>query len=138
MYIGTVDYTAVYTGRIVAPPAPGSDSSPTYFDPQMFVMNAGSAGIASNLADRNAAIALQRNNESNTSSPNPQTAVGSAGTAGLPGQTASDRLITLAPRTAITGPGGTSVTPTIGRTPTWMRPALLIAAGFAVGWLVFK
>jgi hypothetical protein len=128
----------VNLGRIVPPPASGSDVSPTYFPPRLFILNAGAAGIAANVADKSSQVALQRNQTANTGSPNPTSITGSAGTAGLDGQMVAMKLKTFLPKTAITGPGGAPVAPTVGRKPKWLRPTLYVTAGLALGWLVFR
>lgn len=125
-------------GRIVPAPGAGSDTSPTYTPPRLYIVNAGATGLAANQATRAGAIALTRSNETNTGSPNPQTAVGSAGTAGLTGAPVSKTLQIIQPTSTITGANGQSVSPLVVRRPKWLKPALLVGAGFVVGWMVFK
>jgi hypothetical protein len=128
----------VNLGRIVPPPASGSDVSSTYFPPRLYIIGAGAAGIAANAADKSSQVALQRNQTANTGSPNPTSIIGSAGTAGLDGQTVANKLKIVVPKTAITGPNGSSVAATVGRKPKWFKPALYVTAGLALGWLVFR
>lgn len=134
-------------GRIVAPPTSGSDQSPTYAPPRLFVSNAGAAGLAANAATRTNAIALGRSLQVNTGSPGTPgsslTTVGAAGTAGKTGTSLAMRLPTgtvqnITPVNAITGSGGAAVAPTVVRKPAWLKPALFVAAGFVVGWMIFK
>lgn len=128
----------VNLGRIVPPPNSGSDTSPTYFPPRLYIVGAGAAGLAANQADRTSQVALQRNQTANTGSPNPTSITGSAGTAGLDGQKVAATLKTFLPKRAITGPGGAPVSPTVQRKPKWLKPAMYVGAGLLVGWLVFR
>lgn len=132
------DLRSINLGRIVPAPNAGSDTSPTYFPPRMFIVAAGAAGLAANAADSAAQIALTRSHESATSSPNTPTAVGSAGTAGLDGSAFNSKLITFMPRRAITGPNNAPVTPTVQRWPKWAKPALFVLAGVGIGAVVFR
>lgn len=133
------DLNSINLGRIVPAPNAGTDTSPTYFPPSLYILRAGATGIASNEADRAGAVALARSLQSNTGSPNPTSNVGSAGTAGLDGSLAASRLRILQPRSAITGPGGSGVAPVaVQKAPKWLKPALYIAAGFGLAALVFR
>lgn len=133
------DLNSINLGRIVPAPNAGTDTSPTYFPPRLYILNAGATGQASNATDVAGAVALARSNQSNTGSPNPTSNVGSAGTAGLDGSAASKLLRIMQPRSAITGPAGAPVSPIPAqRAPKWLKPALYIAAGVGIGALVFR
>lgn len=135
----TTDYNAVNLGRIVPPPGAGTDTSPTYFPPRLYILNAGAVGQAANAADLANQVALQRSPQSNTGSPNPTSVPGSAGTAGLPGSVTSKRLRISMPPYAVTGPNGSVAAPVaVQRAPKWLKPALYIAAGIGIGALVFR
>ena len=125
-------------GRIVPPPSSGSDTSSTYFPPRLFIVGAGAVGLAANAADKASQVALQRNKTANTGSPNPTSIVGSAGTPGLPGAAIAAKLKATPTSLAITGPAGAPVAPTVVRKPKWLKPALFVAGGFVIGWLVFR
>lgn len=133
------DLNSINLGRIVPAPNAGSDTSPTYFPPRLFIVNAGAQGQAANAADLAAQVALARSHVSNIGSSNPTSDVGSAGTAGLDGSVAAKRLRILQPRSAITGPAGSNVAPLASpRAPKWLKPALFVMGGFIVGALVFR
>lgn len=123
-------------GRIVPPPPSGSSAVPTQVQPAIFVADAGRAGLATNNIRQATQPAIVRNNETNTGSPNPQTAVGSAGTAGLEGASAAPQPVAV--KSAITAPLG--IKPTVGpaRTPRWVKSVLYIATGVAVGAVLFR
>jgi hypothetical protein len=132
------DLNSVNLGRIVPPPNAGSDPSATYFPPRLYIVGAGAAGLAANAADKAAQIGVPRQQQSNTGSPNPTSNVGAAGTAGLPGTATSNLLQIIQPTSAITGPSGAKVQPTIGRTPKWVKPALFAMGGFIVAAVIFR
>jgi hypothetical protein len=134
-----MDIQTTQLGRIVAPPSDsGVETDPTYFPPRLYIVGAGATGLAANAADTSSQVALQRNQVSNTGSPNPTSITGSAGSPGLPGAADASTLRPMQLSRAITGPGGQNVSPIAQKRPPWLRPALFVAAGFVVGWMVFK
>jgi hypothetical protein len=132
------DIQSINLGRIVPAPMGGADTDPVYYPPRLYVLSAGATGLAANQADSQAQVALARDLQSNTGSPNPTSPVGSAGSAGTLGARVAADLQPTQLRRAITGPGGQTVSTTVGRVPKWAKPALYIAVGLGVGWLVFK
>lgn len=132
------DLNSVNLGRIVPPPNQGTDTSPTYFPPRLYIVGAGAAGLAANAADKASNVALNRSNETATGSPNTVTPVGSAQTKGLAGDKVSSLIRIIQPMSAISGPGGAPVAPVVQKTPKWVKPALYAAGGFVVAWVVFR
>lgn len=126
-----ISNTAVLS-RIVAPPVAGTSTSPTQVNPKLFVVDAGARGLNGNFIDKATAVALTRNHEANTGSPNAVSNVGQPGSSGSTGGVTSQSLIPVAITSAITGPSGSTVNRTIGR-PGRPFPTLALICGVALG-----
>jgi hypothetical protein len=126
-------------GRIVPPPPAGTATTPTQTRTQLFIAGAGQAGLDLNAVRTATQNPAQRTLTANTGSPNPTATVGAAGTPGLPGAPVSNNLVPLAVANQVTNqPGTTAPVQGPARKPRWVKPALYIAAGVALGAILFR